>query len=428
MHLFQKTIHQFVDSRKKYRKVIFVILLAAIVLPDVTMYFHKPNRGGDFHGYITAGRDALKLEDLYRFSSPGHNNTWPPFFSFFSIPFALSEDFFGLPITKELWYVLNFAAFVAIMKMILLLIHKKKPSFFPGKNELDFTSDLIFVPFFLILPAFIHNFFMLQINLLILFFIITGYLFFTRGNEWKAGFFFGLAAATKAYPGLFLIYFLLRKQWKTALAILSWASAFTIFPMLFYGFEQYIDLMKEWLSMSLTKPLIVGYHSCTNQSLYAFWERLLAHQLHLTEPASVLIKTANFSSVLIIATVVFSSIMRFSFKKSPVNGIIEISCICSMMILFSPIAWRHYWVLLLPATSIIYYCLRKLPQVVTPLIKTLFVIYVLLLGIPYLFSKTSIAILMRTYSCYTFAALVILLILIILHKKVNLQLENQKPF
>lgn len=424
MMFFSKSIQIFINFCKKYRIPIFYILLAAIVLPDVTMYFHKPNRGGDFHGYLTAGHDALKLEDLYRFSAPGSNNTWPPFFSFFSIPFAISEDLIGLPFTKELWYLLNFSAFVAAASMIMFLIHKKKPTFFPGKSKFDFTSDLIFVPFFLILPAFVHNFFMLQINSLILFFIISGCLFFIRGKEWKAGFFFGLAASIKAYPGLFLIYFLLRKQWKTAGAIILWAVAFTLSPMLFYGFEQYIYLMKEWLSISFLKPLIVGYHSSANQSLYAFWERLLAHQLHVAVPASGLIKIANLVSILSVMIIVFSSIVRFPLKKTSITIVVEISIICTMMILFSPIAWRHYWILLLPATTTIYYCIRKIPQVVTPLIRTLFIAYIILIGVPYFLSGTFIANFLRIYSCYTFAGLIIIQMLILLHKNINLQSDT----
>lgn len=406
---------------KKFRKVFFFVVLAGVVLPDVAVYFHKQNRGHDINGYISAGKDALNLENLYRISAPGKNNTWPPFFSFFSIPLAISQNLLGLPVTKELWYLVNFISFIATMQIISLLLYKKKASFFPDNSGFDFTSDLIFVPFFLILPGFVYNFFMLQINMLVLFLAIAGYYLHTKEKDWSAGFFFGLAAAIKAYPGLFLIYFLLRKQWKVAGSTILWGIGFTILPVLFYGFEGYCNLMMEWISISFLKPFIIGYQSWNNQSLYAFWERLLAHQLHITEPASVIIKTANYSSIIAISITVFSFLLRSPYRKSSVSGFIEFSAVCIMMMLFPPIAWRHYWVLLLPATASVYYCLRKIPQDVSAPVKYLFTTYIILIGIPYLASKSAIAVFLKMNSNYTFSALVLLAALIILHRKINLQ-------
>ncbi len=409
---------------KKYRKPIFFIALAAIVLPEVTVYFHKPNRGSDIYGYLAAGNDALKLENLYRISGPASNNTWPPFFSFFSIPLALSQKTFGLPVTKELWYVFNFIAFILAMQMISLLLYKKKPSFLPGKDKFDFTSDLVFVPFFLILPGFIKNFFMLQINMFVLFLAIAGFLFHSRERNWIAGFFFGLAASIKAFPGLFLIYFLLRKQWKLAGIILLWAIGFTLSPIIFYGYERFVGLMTEWISISFLKPFVIGYHSHSNQSLYAFWERLLAHQLQITQPASIMIKAFNYSSIIAISVIVFSSIMRFPYKKLTISGFIEFSMICIMMMIFPPIAWEHYWVLLLPATVSIYYCLKKMPQTFTTSVKYLFITYILLTGVPYILSKSAIAIFLKMHSSGMLSGLVLLTALVILHRNISLDVSE----
>lgn len=425
MTFIDRLIQVIVSNCKKYRQIIFFIALAAIVLPEITVYFHKPNRGYDIFGYLRAGHDALKLEDLYRLSAPGKNNTWPPFFSFFTTPLALSEDFLGLAVTKELWYFINFAAFIASIQMISLMLYKKKPAFLPQKNGFDFSSDLVFVPFFLILPGFIYNFFMLQINMFVLFLTIAGLFFYNRDKNWKAGFFFGLAAAIKAYPGLFLIYFIFRKQWKVAGTMFVWSAGFTLFPILFYGFERYIGLMMEWISISFFKPFVIGYKSSNNQSLYAFWERLLAHQFHITQPASILIKAANFSSIFAILSAAFISISRFPLKKASITGFIEFSIICIMMMLFPPIAWRHYWVLLLPAASSVYYCLRKMPQAANALVKYLFTAYILLMGIPYFFSKSAISTFLRMQSSYMFAGLVLLIILVILHRNINLQQSTQ---
>ena len=179
--------------------------------------------------------------------------------------------------------------------------------------------------------------------------------------------------------------------------------------------------MNEWISMSLLNPLEPGLGTY-NQSLYAFWERLLVNQLRIVETApSHLISIANYCSIALIAIIVFSSILNFPHKRASISAMIEYSIICVMMILFPPVAWRHYWVLLLPATVSIYYCMRMTPGIITPLVRYLLSMYVFFLGIPYLFSKTPIGELFKYYSCYTIAALVILAVLIILHRNCNLQ-------
>ncbi len=403
---------------KKYRKAIFFFILAALILPEITVYFNSNSgRGRDLHWYIDAGHDALRLGELYKFST---TNTWPPFFSFLSVPLALCNDLLGLPLTKVLWYFFNFTAFVISMKIMVLILYKKRVAFFPG-DGFDFTSDLIFVPFLLVLPAFIANFYWLQINMCILLLIISGLYFYNSKKDWKSGFFFGLAASIKAYPGLFLIYFLFRKQWKTAIATLLWSIAFTVSPMFFYGFQKYTALMNEWISKSLLKPIISDYMGTYNQSLYAFWYRLLVHQLHIVETApSIIINIANYCSIALIAIISFSSLLKVQHKRASVSGMIEFSIICVMMILFPPIAWRHYWVLLLPATVSIYYCIRMIPGIITPLVHYLLTVYIFLIGIPYLFSSTPVGEFFKFYSCYTISALVILVILLILHRNCSL--------
>jgi alpha-1,2-mannosyltransferase len=400
--------------------------VAALVLPEVSVYFHKPSRGADIFGYLTAGHDVLNHQDLYRNSAPGKNNTWPPFFSIFITPLAVAHNTLGLAVTKEIWYFLNFTALIGAIQIIAYLLYGIRPPFLKG-NSFDFTSDLVFVPVLLVLPALVSNFFMLQINALILFLVSMGLLMHFKKKPVLAGLFFGLAGAIKAYPGLFAIYFLLRKQWKTSFAIMAFGIFFTLSPILFFGFSGYVNLMKEWLSLSFSEPMVVGYTTFNNHSLYAFWERLLAHQLHLTQPASGLIRLFNLSSILILLITTFTIILRSPYRNKPITVLMEFSIICILMILFPPIAWGHYWLLLFPAAASIYYCIRKIPDTITPLIMTLFTISVFLIQIPYFFSKTIVQTFLKSHSSNTIAALVVLSILLILYSKITTE-EQEKCY
>ena len=48
---------------KKYRKAIFFFILAALILPEITLYFHEPAPGKDLHGRSV----VVMLSDLGSF-------------------------------------------------------------------------------------------------------------------------------------------------------------------------------------------------------------------------------------------------------------------------------------------------------------------------------------------------------------------------
>jgi len=415
-----KLMIHFVTFCKKHARIILYIALLAIILPEITVYFHKPNRGGDIEGYLLAGHDALARNDLYIHSAPGKNNTWPPFFSFFISPLALISNVVGIPCTKIIWYFVNFTALLLSMKIISILLYSKNPTLFK-QSAFPFTSDKVFVPALLVLPALINNFFMLQINALIMFLVFYSLLLDTKNKHIKAGFILALAASIKAYPGLFLIYLLFRKRWKSSVYTMIFGAVLTVSPVIFYGVDGFINLFSNWLSLSFSKPFIIGYTTFNNHSLYAFWERLLAHQLHITTPASQMIKLFNISSILLILISSFTVLLRFASPDRPVLRMLEFSIISTMMILFPPIAWVHYWIIMLPAAATIYYCARMIPQAFTLPIRILSITSLLLIQLPYFFSKSIIKTFLKTYSCYTFSALLALLVLLLLfvHPKVR---------
>jgi hypothetical protein len=421
-----KPMTRFIAFCKKHSRILLYIAVLAIILPEITVYFHKPSRGADIFGYLAAGHDALELNDLYAHSAPGKNNTWPPFFSFFISPLALISDFAGIPFTKIFWYFVNFTALILSMKIISMLLYDKNPPFFK-QSTFSFTSDKVFVPALLVLPALINNFFMLQINAFIMFLVFYSMLLDTKNKPVSAGFFLALAASVKAYPGLFIIYLLFRKKWKTSIYTMIFGAILTISPVLFYGIDGFIELFSNWLSLSFSKPFIIGYTTFNNHSLYAFWERLLAHQLHLTTPASPMIKVFNFSSILFILISSFTVLLRFASPDRPVLRMIEFSIISTMMILFPPIAWVHYWIIMLPAAATIYYCARMIPEAMTLPIRILSIASLLLIQIPYFFSKSIIKTFFKTYSCYTFSALLALLVLLLLFVHPKVRTFNASP-
>ena len=404
--MLKRILQKAINTIISYRQILFWICIAAFVLPEISVYFHKPARGADIHGYILAGEHALNVAPLYEQSAPGKNNTWPPFFSFFATPLAISKQAFGLPMTKILWYLVNFFCLIRTVQLWNLMLYGKKPSFFSSCG-FSFTSREVFVPLLLVLPAFVNNFFYLQINVLLLL-LITESIYQNRvnNNQLAAGLFLGLAASIKAFPGLFIIYFAVQQKWKVALYAILFGTCFSLVPILFYGLGGFFDLMRQWLDISFGQPLIVGYDRFNNQSLYAFWERTLAHQLHLAAPGSLSVKMISQLSGL---SLIFGTLFFFRRSSSPqsLRFLMEGAALCVPMMIFSPIAWRHYWVLLYPAAAVMnYVVITNGDNLNSKSTRFLMHGWWILLWVSYLTGKKT-GNLLLAYSSYTWAALLL---------------------
>lgn len=402
---------------KKYRKIILILAVLAIVLPEISVYFYRPGRGADMHGYVQAGQDALALKDLYLDSKSGRHNTWPPFFSFVCVPLALLDRYLGLPLTKEIWYFFNFFLLIACIKIWMSILVGERPKFISDET-IDFTSNVVFVPLLIVLPAIINNFYWLQINVLILFLVISGYYYYQKNKLIAGGILFALAASLKAFPVLILLYFVIRKQWKIALWFGIFGLAFTIFPAIFYGVPEFLTMLLKWLSISFNQNFVV-WHYHDNQSLYALWERYLFLYLKVTQPASLLIHIFFYASALSLLLITIIVFLRNEYQKFSWQAMFEFSSICILMIIFPPIGWRHYFIFLYPAASVAYLFLKRHSFLFeNRIIKILFVGSIAALVIPYLSGK-NIAYFFRMINNWTWAAIFLNTLILILLDRIH---------
>ncbi|MFC1975346.1 glycosyltransferase 87 family protein, partial [Chloroflexota bacterium] len=395
----------------------FITAISIIFFQQVIIDTLLPERLDDMQIYVSSGNDAMQLNDLYQNSIPAKKNTWPPFFSFFIIPLSLTANYFGKYIAKELWYLLNYVWLIWTIKIWTFILIKENPKFI-SDSQLDFTSPNIFLPVLFIIPAIMINFLHLQINTLILFLLTLGFYYYQKDKAFLAGTMIGLAASIKAFPGLFLIYFLIRKQWKIAGWIFMMGGLFTVVPALFYGIEAYIELMRRWLSMSLQEKYVVGCDVYANQSLYAMWEYYLVCRFNITEAASPLIHLMTKSSTLILFVISMSIFLRTKYDKDSTFAVIEFSSVCILMILFSPIAWRHYWVHVYLASAFSYIYLKKNPRFFRKKeIKILMFLWVLLLIMPdnSITEFSPLAPLFRSLGFYTWSAIILNSLLLMIH-------------
>lgn len=156
----------------------------------------------------------------------------------------------------------------------------------------------------------------------------------TRAPRWPRGIGVGIAAAVKLTPGVFLLFFLLRRDLRSAArAGLSFAACagagFAVAPH---------DSLRYWTQTAYQPARIGGISYASNQSILGTLARL-----GLGNPARTWLWLAL--SLLVVALAVTG--MRGAVKANQVPYALLLNAIAGLLI--SPISWSHHWVWTAPA-------------------------------------------------------------------------------
>lgn len=362
-----------IPSRIRSRKPWVHLLLFLIVVPNLFISLSTvKSRGGDFRGYLIAGERFLAGQFLYEGSGVATNVTWPPFFALFITPFALLARI-HLPLTQMLWYCLNITLFFWTLHLWCKLAYGKPLGGFDERRDLSLMSGAVLIPVLLTVEPLLRNFVQLQINVMILFLMSLGFHRLSEGRERAAGFWFGLAAAIKAFPVVIFFYLLLRKRLRAAAFMGLWGLVLTALPVFRYGIPSYLEHLRTWIHLSLSGGYPVG---SLNQSVYAMVARWIASdpfllmETRLPPPAPedprTLVATWVFRGLFALFLAGFLYIAGRGRNLRPdVEGAYWIL----LGMVFSPVAWVHYWVLIFPAVFVLWRELSRRPD---PTLRWLF--------------------------------------------------------
>jgi hypothetical protein len=243
--------------------------------------------------------------------------------------------------------------FFMIVHIWCRLFYDKPPTWFKQNEPLSLYDNRILVPLVLVTGPLLSNFVELQVNVLMLFFVSMGLLAIRNEREWKAGFWLGLTTAVKAYPAVFAVWLVFRKRWTALAGMVAWAVALTFLPFFRFGLDGPWVTFKRWLDISAggAYPL-----TCGNQSVYAAlarwilfdWQTMI--HVKLVSPSSgywgCRLASALFALLFVLCLSVFVFLAK---RKRFQSDAIEGSIFCMLMVLFSPIAWKHYWTMTFPA-------------------------------------------------------------------------------
>ena len=292
------------------------------------------HKGGDFAVFLQSGQRVLEGQPFYEGSAPGSGVIGPPFQGVFFVPFAVVGHAAGRA-PAVLWYFLNLIALAAGVWWWTRANDAWAP-------ERPWDQPAVLLPLLaVILPA-QTNFEHQNMNALLL--AVTGAAAWswTRGHSAASGALVGLAAALKAFPALLLVVFLVRRDWRALVSGVLVGVTLSASPALWYGAGALLPLFRRWLDVSAEG----GWPTrVQNQSIVAMTSR------SVPDAATAI----AFTLIAILCLILIVTVWRSrGGGHAPAKTGAALALALAVAVLASPIAWDHYWLLMLPALQAIY--------------------------------------------------------------------------
>jgi hypothetical protein len=257
----------------RYKKTLVLVFLLLLVVPDLFISAsNRTSHGRDFRIFLVAGERLLQGTPLYEGSGVATNVTRPPFFAVVMVPFSLLARV-NLPLSQVAWYLFSVALFFISIGIWCRILYEHPCGWLVGKKDHSLFSIPLLIPLVCVSGPLLDNFTQLQSSPLLLFLMTIGIYSLKRKKALHAGLWFGMAAAIKAFPILFILYLLYRKEYKASLSMVLTAAGLSLLPVFQYGIDGYVVLAQNWLSLSLSGGYPIGG---LNQSVYAMAGRYLA--------------------------------------------------------------------------------------------------------------------------------------------------------
>jgi alpha-1,2-mannosyltransferase len=332
-------------------------LLRALLAYAVVGFGVWIQRPGDFAGYLIVGNLARTGGHIYLDAQFGLN-TWPPFFSLLCIPLAVLAA--PTPyLARAVWLLLNFGCVLLVLHMVAQLLYGRALRLRAETSGLSLAAPEMLVPLLLSDRYVSGNFDHLQVNLVIFTLALGGLYLQARGRVLLGSVALGSAVALKVMPLIFIPYLCYRRRWRAAALTSAAAGAFSLSPMMVYGWERFWNYVTTWRSVAASWWSV----GKMNQSVLAMWDRFIGHGLLPFAPHSgidfnAIAKSGDpWVSVALLATLlVVGAAAWWSFRhvtQDPWAEPVEWGIVFVIGALFSPVCWKAYLcVLLLPNATL----------------------------------------------------------------------------
>ena len=224
-------------------------------------------------------------------------------------------------------------------------------------------------------------------NLVLLALCWLGVWLVARERPWSGGIFLGLAVALKCTSGIFIGYYLLKRQWKMVASSLVWAVLFSLSPVLWMGPAEMGRHLEAWASFvrrGLDQPDpcvgVLGAETLQNMSLRPSLARYLLrlppghpgrHYIDDLPPESPAriphpwsvdfldlsrpVAGGIIKGILLAGVLAAAWLCRGRMERGGNLTLLWESAITSvLMLLYSPITWGQHCVATLPALYLLF--------------------------------------------------------------------------
>lgn len=260
-------MREFLRSRDRWVVALFAfavcLALVDVLLPELA----GGGKTKDYELWFRTGRAVLDGGDIYAGRDDGLLSfLYPPFAAVLLAPLAL----LGKPPMYAVLALVNAAAWVVVIAATRALC-----DFAPRAAASEILPSLIVAPLIFL------TFDLGQPNLLLLAFILAGFVAIEAGRSAFGGVLLGFAAAIKVFPIAVLFYLLARRQWRAAISMVLALAIFSLaVPALVLGPSQATSDLTRWAgAMTSVDEKVFGQRpnhnwSYRNQSLFALTHRL----------------------------------------------------------------------------------------------------------------------------------------------------------
>lgn len=263
------------------------------------------------------------------------DNLNPPFFTLLILPLG----YLTYAASIVFWSGISIVAGI----LSLWLLQKK---IFPAASPIKKLA--LGLAFFIYYPTYATIHFG-QITLILLPFIVGAWLADREKRPYLAALLLGIAASVKPFFGLFLVYFLLRCEWRKIFLFISTVIAGLIIPSFFFGKEtllSYHEVLQQvtWLSSSW------------NASVLGVFLRIFGgnHEFNFAlMPVAGLVEKIYMP----LCGVVLFVLMRILWPQPKIDSVqkcdIDFSATLIILLLISPLSWVYYFPLLIIPAAVL---------------------------------------------------------------------------
>ena len=273
----------------------------------------------DLSVYRGGAAQLLHQQSIYQGPTDRTGFTYPPFAALTFIPLQV----IGEHPANFVMTLLSLGAYAAVVVVLGRQLHLQR-----------WVTVVVVGLGGLALQPLQYNLWLGQINLVLMALVLLDA--FVMPRRFK-GLLTGVAAGIKLTPGIFLLYYILRKDWASA-----WRTALCFLMTVALGFALAPgDAVRYWTQLFFNTNRIGDVVFGDNQSIYG----VMARVWQTSQPPRELY-------LALVLTVIGLSVLAAQRQLAQGSELGALVCIAVGGLMASPVSWSHHWVWAVPALLI----------------------------------------------------------------------------